>query len=167
MERELKIPISSKEEANKQPSSTFTSIGSKYNSERITAKPTDEVCAKLGRVIENAEKSEGKLVSKVQAQEWAGMAQFVASFIRDGRFLVNSIHSNLSASKHLARIKNGGNMVRIGGEVIQYLKEIQRIIEAKEGPDLLDENMVVDGGIINVITTDATVPTRSDGRGWG
>lgn len=169
LERKYEVLISKKEEANRPPSTRFTSIGATYdtsNAENIKARPSDDVTAKLSEIIEKAKRAVGNLTKKQVVQEWAGLAQFIAGFVCDGRFLVNSLYSALAGSRHLRGVKAPQDMVRIGGEVYRDLDELKSRISSIQGPDLIDENYVVDGGAEG-ITTDATAPTREDGRGWG
>lgn len=166
IERDLGLELSEKEEANKPPSTSFTSIGALYDTSdihNITARPSEVVVQKLKDLAHKARQKKGGILSLEVAQQWAGFMQFVAGFVIDGRFLCNSIYSSLSASRH---IKSKFQSIRVTEEICQDIDALIELSAGTPGPPLIDENKCWDGGAWG-IRTDAAAPAHVDGRGWG
>lgn len=147
------------------PSTTFAPIGASYETNHIsdiTVRPNEVIIEKLEEIIAQCRDNIGNLINMEMSQKWAGVVQFVASFVQDGRFLVNSLYSGLAASKHILYHRD---MVRVSDEIyrdLHTLLDYLRRTQAKIGR--LQHNM---GRGAAGILTDETAPKRMDGRGWG
>lgn len=163
---QLVIALSPKPEANKPFSTRFDSIGASYNTSdasHIKITPTESIRCKLREVIEEARKNRNKLVDLEVIQQWTGLAQFISSFIKDGRFYLNSAYAAIAGSNH---IRTAIPHAMVTTEMVADFERLEKELDAPGQDALQDSHTVWDCGDNN-LHVDATAPEVADGRGWG